>query len=50
MEGKQFTDLTKASALKDTNIIAVHDGNGLKNQVWKMLQYTWQINSETKTY
>ena len=28
--GKQFTDLTKASALKDTNIIAVHDGNGLK--------------------
>ena len=30
MAGKQFTDLTKASALKDTNIIAVHDGNGLK--------------------
>ncbi len=30
MEGKQFTDLTKASALKDSNIIAVHDGNGLK--------------------
>ena len=28
--GKQFTDLAKASALKDTNIIAVHDGNGLK--------------------
>lgn len=28
--GKQFTDLTKASDLKDTNIIAVHDGNGLK--------------------
>lgn len=30
MEGKQFTDLTKASALKDSDIIAVHDGNGLK--------------------
>ena len=30
MQGKQFTDLTKASDLKDTNIIAVHDGNGLK--------------------
>ena len=28
--GKQFTDLTKASALKDSDIIAVHDGNGLK--------------------
>lgn len=30
MQGKQFTDLTKASALKDSDIIAVHDGNGLK--------------------
>lgn len=30
MPGKQFTDLTKASALKDSDIIAVHDGNGLK--------------------
>lgn len=30
MEGKQFTDLTKASVLKDSDIIAVHDGNGLK--------------------
>lgn len=30
MAGKQFTDLTKASALKDSDIIAVHDGNGLK--------------------
>ena len=30
IEGKQFTDLTKASALKDSDIIAVHDGNGLK--------------------
>lgn len=30
MKGKQFTDLTKASALKDSDIIAVHDGNGLK--------------------
>lgn len=30
MAGKQFTNLTKASDLKDTNIIAVHDGNGLK--------------------
>lgn len=28
--GKQFTDLTKASALKDSDIIAVHDGSGLK--------------------
>lgn len=28
--GKQFIDLTKANDLKDTNIIAVHDGNGLK--------------------
>lgn len=30
MVGKQFTDLTKASALKDSDIFAVHDGNGLK--------------------
>lgn len=30
MPGKQFTDLTKASVLKDSDIIAVHDGNGLK--------------------
>lgn len=30
MAGKQFTDLTKASALKDSDIFAVHDGNGLK--------------------
>ena len=30
MPGKQFTDLTKASALKDSDIFAVHDGNGLK--------------------
>lgn len=30
MQGKQFTDLTKASALKDSDIFAVHDGNGLK--------------------
>lgn len=30
MEGKQFTDLIKASILKDSDIIAVHDGNGLK--------------------
>ena len=28
--GKQFTDLTKKSTLKDSDIIAVHDGNGLK--------------------
>lgn len=28
--GKQFTDLAQASALKDSDIIAVHDGNGLK--------------------
>lgn len=28
--GKQFTDLTKAGALKDSDIIAVHDGTGLK--------------------
>lgn len=31
MAGKQFTDLTRASALKDSDIIAVHDGNGLKS-------------------
>ncbi len=30
MQGKQFTDLTKASVLKDSDIFAVHDGNGLK--------------------
>ena len=30
MKGKQFTDLAQASALKDSDIIAVHDGNGLK--------------------
>lgn len=30
MPGKQFTDLTKASVLKDSDIFAVHDGNGLK--------------------
>lgn len=30
MPGKQFTDLTKASVLKDSDIIAIHDGNGLK--------------------
>lgn len=30
MQGKQFTDLTKASVLKDGDIFAVHDGNGLK--------------------
>jgi hypothetical protein len=30
MVGKQFTDLTKASVLKDSDIFAVHDGNGLK--------------------
>lgn len=30
MLGKQFTDLTKASVLKDSDIFAVHDGNGLK--------------------
>lgn len=29
--GKQFTDLTKVSDLKDNDIIAVHDGNGLKS-------------------
>ena len=30
MKGKQFTDLAQASSLKDSDIIAVHDGNGLK--------------------
>ena len=30
MPGKQFTDLTKVSVLKDSDIFAVHDGNGLK--------------------
>lgn len=30
MLGKQFTDLTKAGVLKDSDIFAVHDGNGLK--------------------
>ena len=31
MAGKQFTDLTRTNALKDNDIIAVHDGNGLKS-------------------
>ena len=30
MLGKQFIDLTKAGVLKDSDIFAVHDGNGLK--------------------
>ena len=30
MAGKQYTDLAQASTLKDSDIIAVHDGNGLK--------------------
>lgn len=37
MAGKQFTDLTKASALKDSDIIAVHDGNGLKKGLLSQL-------------
>lgn len=35
--GKQFTDLTKASDLKDIDIIAVHDGNGLKKGLLSQL-------------
>lgn len=43
--GKQFTDLTKASALKDSDIIAVHDGNGLKSVTIEQLHASTYNNA-----
>lgn len=45
MIGKQFTDLTKASALKDSDIIAVHDGNGLKSVTIEQLHASTANNA-----
>lgn len=45
MAGKQFTDLTRASALKDSDIIAVHDGNGLKSVTIEQLHASTANNA-----
>lgn len=45
MAGKQFTDLTRASALKDSDIIAVHDGNGLKSATIEQLHASTANNA-----